>query len=135
MQKVLLREIALHWLQASLGPPDSEAASLQGTIDACNDSLARAAEYITEAAAHPAAAWGWPPAETCQDSPSIPADWAQPEHQGSLQQALQRLRLPMLESGQGAPYCLCLLSCHTAEGPLLSLILSQHTWCPSRMIT
>ena len=98
-QVVLLREIALHWLRASERPSDRSTASLQETLHACNTALDRAAECIAQA---PAAAWGWPPPETCDGSESIPATLGQQESQTRLKAALDRLQLPPL-SGEGAP--------------------------------
>jgi hypothetical protein len=93
VQKVPLRDIVLHWLRASTAASDGSAASLQETLHACNKALDRAAECIAQA---PAAAWGWPPPETCDGSEIIPAAWGQQESQSRLKAALDRLQLPPL---------------------------------------
>ena len=92
VQKVPLREIALHWLRASTRPSARSTNSLQETLHACNAALDGAAECIA-----PAAAWGWPPPETCDGSESIPAIWGQQESQTRLKAALHRLQLPPLD--------------------------------------
>lgn len=109
MQKVPLREIALHWLRAFTRPSDRSTTGLQETLHACNAALDGAAECIAQA---PAAAWGWPPPETCDGSESIPAIWGQQESQTRLKAALDRLQLPPL-NGKGAldPFGIIPMSC------------------------
>ena len=101
VQSVPLRQIVLHQLQASLGGSDSAAASLQDTVEACNNSLSAATSLMSEAGTQAAAAWGWPPPETCTGDHSIPARWYQSEHKGRLRNALDKLRLPPMRA-QGA---------------------------------
>ena len=65
-------------------------------VEAFNSALAAAEARITAAAASPAAAWAWPPAEAadCTHGVRFPPGWHLPAAHSRLQHALRSLRLP-----------------------------------------
>ena len=116
MQSIPLRKMVLQHLHADTRAAAGAAPSLQDTITACNSSLEAATDCMCEAVEQRAAAWGWPPPETCTPDNSIPAGWYHPDQQGRLKIALDSLHLPPI-AAQGA-----LHFCEHADGiePMLN---------------
>ena len=116
-----------------LGPPSPGAL-----VGGFNAALAAAQQRISEAAASPAAAWGWPPPE-CKPVPGAartpPARWHEAAQQGALSAALQAAQLPPfphqdLAVGAHActgPYHMSASGLHQRRSAAASRLIILHT--------